>query len=502
VKPARLISVEPEWSEYQQAVFDAVTSAARGDSFLVEAVAGAGKTTTLVEAARRARPGSGGVLMTAFATANVGDLAARVPGTVEVRSLHSLGFALLRAAMPGEQFNVQKNRTSAAVAEYLARGGSAWRPAVRPVAAAVKYAKNLGLTHEDEDGIMACARTHLGAVLARVNPERVGAGMAFLRAADTIKHCLKAHAELSSVVDFDDMIWLPHVLGLRPTHRYDWLVVDEAQDLNPPQMSLVLKSTRGAGHVIAAGDPAQAIYEFRGAGRDSMRDLATQLGGVRELPLSISYRCSQAVVAYVQRFVPRIQAAPGAPEGSVAVRTYEDMVAQVEPGDLVLARTNIEVLRAAMRLLALGKRVAIKGRAMRERLVGLLEQLDASSVRGLAASARKWQRAVEPALRAAPSAEGAADELAEMVECIVLLCDACASVAQVITTVSTLFSDAPGANTVILSTVHRAKGMEAPRVWCLREADEDYKLAYVASTRAERDLMLVDLPLDTSRGGA
>ena len=95
-------------------------------------------------------------------------------------------------------------------------------------------------------------------------------------------------------IDFDDMLYLPVIHGV-PFQRADWLFIDEAQDLNAIQHVIVERMTDQKSRILALGDPYQAIYGFRGAHVDSMTRLAERFS-MSVLPLSVSYRCPQAVV--------------------------------------------------------------------------------------------------------------------------------------------------------------------------------------------------------------
>jgi superfamily I DNA/RNA helicase len=93
-------------------------------------------------------------------------------------------------------------------------------------------------------------------------------------------------------IDFDDMIWLPIALNMDFTSvAYDLLVCDESQDLNPVQHELIVRS---GVRLVCVGDPRQAIYGFRGADSKSMTTLEELLGktkrGVEVLPLQVSFR--------------------------------------------------------------------------------------------------------------------------------------------------------------------------------------------------------------------
>ncbi len=117
------------------------------------------------------------------------------------------------------------------------------------------------------------------------------------------------------VVDYDDMIYVPVRLGL-PIPRFDAVFVDEALDLNPVQIELVLRSVRPGGRVFAVGDRQQSLYGWRGADTMAIPNLINRLDATT-LPLSISCRCPRRHVKLAGPFTPQMRAAPGAAEGAV-----------------------------------------------------------------------------------------------------------------------------------------------------------------------------------------
>ncbi|MBN6046748.1 UvrD-helicase domain-containing protein, partial [Citrobacter sp. ku-bf4] len=117
------------------------------------------------------------------------------------------------------------------------------------------------------------------------------------------------------MVDFDDLLYLAVKDGIS-LPKFDFIFVDEAQDTNAIQRALLRKIMRKGSRIVAVGDPAQAIYGFRGADSESLNLIAEEFDAIK-LPLSISYRCSTSVVSYAQQWVSHIQAAPGAKAGEV-----------------------------------------------------------------------------------------------------------------------------------------------------------------------------------------
>jgi len=105
-------------------------------------------------------------------------------------------------------------------------------------------------------------------------------------------------------IDFDDMLWLAHRWKIT-LPAVSVVLLDEAQDTNSVQRALLdmaLNKLLHQGRLIAVGDPHQSIYGFRGADHDAMDALQRDFN-MTPLALSVSYRCSQAVVAEAQKYL-------------------------------------------------------------------------------------------------------------------------------------------------------------------------------------------------------
>ncbi len=101
------------------------------------------------------------------------------------------------------------------------------------------------------------------------------------------------------------VLWLPHLWNLQPS-KCDWVAVDEAQDVSPAQLDLILKMRGRGGRMIWVGDKNQAIFGFAGALSDSI-DRIIEATHAIVLPLSICYRCPVSHIKLAQEVVPSIE---------------------------------------------------------------------------------------------------------------------------------------------------------------------------------------------------
>jgi DNA helicase II / ATP-dependent DNA helicase PcrA len=318
------------------------------DSLLVEAVAGSGKTHTLVQLAeimQRAFPARRAVFV-AFNKSIADELARRISASnVRAMTLHSAGWSAWRRAGGLEwEPRVDSHKVSGIMREVLSyeenkRFGETTRKLVG-------YAKGIGLV---PSSIMSAAYPEAGYYFKGLVEDSEGAWEQLidhygLDEAECdiplVRKVLARSIELGrETCDFDDMLYMPVIAGV-PFDRYDVVLVDEAQDVSGIQMEMISRMAKvgvhnqgggsceqaeessatdnHGGRVIAVGDRFQSIYGFRGAGTDSM-DIFQRRFQMKPLPLSVSYRCPVAVVEHARQWVPQIEAREDAPWGYVGL---------------------------------------------------------------------------------------------------------------------------------------------------------------------------------------
>ena len=336
--------------------------------------------------------------------------------------------------------------------------------------------------HLDEDGIRAPAANE-------TDREK------FLKAAMAI---LERSAEVTHIVDFADMCWLPVVRQLR-VWAYDRVFVDETQDLSPSQIELLLMCVKPRGRICVIGDDRQAIYAFRGADVNTIPNLIKRLRA-RVLPLSVTYRCALAIVKLAQTEVADFQAAENAVEGEVVSVTSETMMVSAQPGDMIISRANAPLMACCLKFLKAGKRAAIKGKDVGEGIIRLIEKSETVTVPSLVKWVEEWKTHEVARLL---ELERPTDEVTDRYECVLALTEGVKTVAEVIDRARTLFiGDKENGvhDRITLGTTHKLKGLESDRVWMLEDTyrrqmgGEEANCWYVACTRAKRSLFMVKKP--------
>jgi DNA helicase-2/ATP-dependent DNA helicase PcrA len=310
-------------------------------------------------------------------------------------------------------------------------------------------------------------------------------------------------------ISFDDQIWLPVVENL-PVAPYDFVLVDETQDVNRCQLELVKMAAGDHGRVVAVGDPQQAIYDFRGANCAAMDKLINELKA-KVLTLSVCYRCPSRVVRIAKQLVPDIEPAPEAKSGTVQNIHEEELLHALVPGDVVLSRTNAANAMLCLRLARIGKRALVKGKVVSDNLRRIIKDFgDQDGTRDLSVFLQLKLTQIREAHAEGKMGEVQAVLAADSIHILKLFQDeaksqsprlAGAELVRNITGKITQFFEGENKystdDKIMLSSVHQAKGLEFPKVYLLLPTfsltggKEELNLLYVAITRAQHDLIVV-----------
>lgn len=284
-------------SPEQQAFFDALVGGSA--NIQLRAAAGAGKTTTIVEGVKRL-PSHLSVVFLAFNKSIVTELEERIGSRCEVATFHKKGYAAWRKHL-GRNPKLDGSKLFTLFKEKL--GGKDFGKEMELYASfvvrLVGLAKNAGMdTHlmPDEWSNWVALAVHNDLQLQSEDADEQ-------RAIELAQWLLaESNRKADHLIDFDDMLYCPLRLGIK-FDMCNVIFIDEAQDTNAVQCDLLkrMKAPSPYGRLIAVGDASQAIYGFRGADASAMDNMKEMFDMV-EMPLSVSYRCSKAVVREAQRF--------------------------------------------------------------------------------------------------------------------------------------------------------------------------------------------------------
>lgn len=513
LESAETIAIKPFTpSKYQQAIFDFIVNGTGHG--VVEAVAGSGKTTTLVQALkylpnaelkrRELTVATDDVMRdvdTAFVAFNkhiATELKKRSPDYVQVSTVHSLGLQNIKAFTGKRYFepnefkvdNIMDKFPQLKVERKMMNAEKASRKAKRGnLRKLVSLAKSTLVAYSDFDALELMV-DHYGLDL---NDDALEL---FALLPSVMSDCM-----LMDEIDYDDMIWLPIVHEM-PLKKFDYLFVDEAQDLNKLQIAFVLGSIKPSGRIVAVGDRKQSLYGFRGADTEAIPNIIKALKAT-VLPLSISYRCPTSHIKLAQTLVPQLEAAESAIEGSLERMNEDKFAMTVKQGDMAICRTNAPLITYAFDLIRRGIKAIVRGRDIGQSLVQLIMKFDASNMADFNYKLDEYYQREFERLSRRDGNDMKIQQLQDKVDTLRVIANESTSPDDMCDRIATIFSDDNIG--VVFSSVHRAKGLEAERVFILRpdlmpfpkakqswEKEQESNCQYVAWTRSKRDLIFVD----------
>ena len=166
----------------------------------------------------------------------------------------------------------------------------------------------------------------------------------------------------------------------------------------------------------------------------------------------------------------------------------------------MLSRLNAPLMGVALGLIRRGVRARIRGREIGKGLIDIIKKLRVTTLVDLDEALERY-RGKELAKLSKRDPHLARTKIAQLqdnIDTIATLAETVVSVDELTRKLDMLFNDETGAASVMCSTVHKAKGLEADRVWVLedtlkRGGQEELNICYVAYTRARKELCLVSI---------
>lgn len=528
----------------QQAIIDFI-SANPDTNLMIEAVAGAAKTSTMVMSA----PGIGEQffpLAIAFNKRNAEDLQSRMPSHFSCLTLNALGHRAWQSAR-GKRLTLDADKMYSIVKAVVPKSDNPDDESFIAVLTLARTAKSVGLVPFGAPmGVKGLAPDH---------PDQ-WQEFAFVKGVDCddfiIQYArdavLKSIAEaFQGRIDFDDQIYMSVLFGgTYPKHHT--VIVDESQDLSPLNHRQLLKCTTT--RLIAVGDPCQAIYAFRGADASSMENLAGMMGDGRDdsftrdnplafigkgkfhrLSLTKSFRVPHAIGRRQTSWVPHFGTMDFLPEGTIehwpakravgpdptGVENHHWSLDSIPADGFVLCRNNAPLMRLAFAMIKRRRAVKILGRDIGASLASALLRATGKEPIPITDCYSKLNDWKAKELEKCGDSESKRDVVFDRVECLQIMLDAEFESNSKGTNVSCaqfirdLFSDRQASDTT-LSSGHRAKGLESkwvmhldpfrcPSKQALRARDrgddrsyiQEMNLNYVIETRSQGTLVLANL---------
>jgi superfamily I DNA/RNA helicase len=475
-------------------------------NLIVQAVAGAGKTTTLVECANRIDD-SKKILLLAHNRSTRDTLRERIgkKGNVKVYTLHGLAWRLFtehfgfNPIIDDDKYRkyVNANINTIATESYNSLPGPSKMMYKANVFDLINKSRhNL---KQSEKEISKLAKKKYGIRLVADE-------------AHMVANILKWGMNNTEVVDYQDLLWFPSEFGYFTKHYLaDIIMLDEAQDASIAQQDVVSRCFKRNTRLFAFGDKDQTINSWCGSDTEAfehLKDSSVFRRDAKELPLTTNYRCGSKIIEYAKRYTDNnIKPREDAHEGEIK---HDASLMDIKDGDMILCRNSAPLMEVYRRGVANGQKMYFRGEELGKNLKLAADCAVGETVEGIVFNMKKRLIATWDFL----TKEFELNPRETMVDSrVVTLLDTIKTMESLPTTVVTrndlykfiddVFSD-EGKTGIQLSTIHRAKGLEADNVFIICpslipsrlstmewEIEEEKHLQYVMCTRPKNTLNFV-----------
>lgn len=466
---------------------------ATGKALVIEAGAGAGKTSTLLLlAADAAKAGRRGQYV-AYNKAIVKDAAAKMPGNVRANTMHSLAFAAVgknykhrinSTRMRGDQL-ARNLRIDPFIITY-GQERTILQPS-RLAGVVMKAMSNFCASTDTEPG-----EQHVPYVDGIDVPDSTG-DRTWDNNRQLRRHLVPAlrrawadQVDPNGQLPYKPDSYLKLWAMSDPQIDADFILFDEAQDADPVQLQIVFNQKRA--QLVVVGDSQQAIYGWRGA-VDALAKVREPGGNVAYL--TQSFRFGPAVAEVANGILGRL----GAELRIVGTDQIDSQVLEVAEPDAILCRSNAQAVTSALSHMADGRRVALVGGAAEvvafARAAQKLQDGETTDHKDLGCFT-SWDQVLEYV---------AFDEQGDELRLLVTLVKDFTAEKIIAGLGETVPEGAPGRDgtlPLVISTAHKAKGREWDAVQLAADFKapkdggelpaEELRLIYVAVTRARREL--------------
>lgn len=312
-------------------------------------------------------------------------------------------------------------------------------------------------------------------------------------------------------ITFMQQVWL--ALFLIKTPPYEIGFVDECQDLSPARLALSFKLCK---HLVFVGDKNQAINGWTGADPYAIERIREQCE--RSLPLRLSFRLPPNVAAHANSIRPtaQIRTMDHKKPGKIE-RVYDDLCVwasnclteladRAKPKDrnpLVVCRYNAPLVKLALLFVKNGIPCRCLGGTLIQNLINTVENRKAANIDDLLLKLAQYEeRTCSVGDKMAQQANR------DKFDCIRHVLKSCTTLSDFEPMLKRLLNPPKGSQFIILSTVHKAKGLESPIVGILNppvpssraetteQKTQEYNTEFVAHTRTMQDQYFLYLDKD------
>lgn len=496
----QVLGFEP--SSYQTKIFDCVVHGS--GNVVIKARAGSGKTATIIACMKLVQSKKKCIFL-AFNKSVKEEIEGKLTGypNCTVKTVHGLGFSMLCSYLD-EQPIVDEFKYNT----YLRRNINELSNAP------IKDKKKIDEYCDSIIQLLEFSRMNLAQSKREI--EKIAKEYSISIDNDEIEvviKLLKWGKKNLKTVDFTDLVWLPYELDIPPKqNKYDWIFNDEAQDYSIAYVKLFNRCFKRGTRFVSCGDEFQSINQFAGASEQAFNTMIN-MPNTQVFDLPLSYRCDKSIIKEANTFVPDIIARDDAGLGLVK---HDTKLAELRDGDLGLARTNGIIFKAYTRLIKMGKACYIKGTDDdKNKLLGIVHKFGVNDSLGKDFKCdglfpRLYDDMIMERNRLVKNGLDMIDAINsqqvqtkyDTISSLSTISEGCDTVTSLIDKINKIYSRSDTG--ICLSTIHKAKGLEANNVhiFCRStmpqkyaktqsEIQQERNLIYVSITRAKHKLCYV-----------
>lgn len=498
------LTYEP--SKYQKDIFEHIKHG--NGNLVIEASAGSGKTTTLVNLIKLIDDDKR-VLFCAFNKDIVNELTKKVKGipNVDVKTIHGLGNSIILRNLGEKYIPIDENKYKTHIINNIKKYTSIDLNLLNKNLY-VKYIANINKLVDFSRYNLAQTENDIFKLVEHHSIDLLADEI------DITLQILEWGKNEIETIDYTDMVWLPNVLYMKPLGlQFDYIFADESQDFSIAQKEIILKCQKMGTRFVFCGDENQCLYAFASASPESFRSLKN-MPNTTSLPLSVSYRCPKQIVKLSQTIVPTIEYADNAIDGEII---YNAKLEDVNDGDMILCRNNAPLMQIYADLIKMGKKCYIRGKEIGSELKRTVKNthkeflnvnLDSDGVfstlySSLFKERDKIIKRTNLDKQTVMNMSVISNKL-DIINTLDVLSDGINTSEELIKRIDSIFSDKKQVG-IALSTIHKAKGLESENVFiaCRSlmpsksaelewEKIQEQNLIYVAYTRSKNKLCFLD----------
>lgn len=334
---------------------------------------------------------------------------------------------------------------------------------------------------------------------------------------EMVQRVMQKSIDEKTLIDFNDQIFKPAYYDI-PMPQYDILGVDESQDLNRPKQECSYMMVGDEGNIIIIGDTHQAIYGFNGADSQSMPRMIETLEdqrGCNIFPLTETRRCSRDAVSHGNCYVPELRAHESNLEGFTknieSSQLLETITKDRERERMVICTTNAPLTKVAFQMIAANIRCFIQGRDIGATLKRAIKDTKMDNpIEAYIKACDSIDQMIEKERKGKFPSDEKIGLLNDRKACLGILTNGCDTMQKFESRIDDLFKDSGRPGDIRLSSGHKSKGLEADDIYLLKpesigcpfnkkkasqmDVEQAQNLAYVIHTRTKDGTYLVETP--------